>query len=201
MKIKNNFIFILIYVFLLHGSIIAQQKEQSSPDEQTEKKSFTHSVLTGIGVPLNGTLYLAWGRPVTDRLVLSSYAAFFERDWMVLLPESDQDWHSNTLYIGLMFQYFPVADVGKYEGYFIGGDFGIANSYQTYRPKNESDVFFFPYVEFYFFGYLIPLWDGLFIDFAIGGGYAMVSPVVKIKGHVNEGDFYPLVFINLGYRW
>ena len=39
------------------------------------------------------------------------------------------------------------------------------------------------------------------MDFALGGGYAPVSEVVNIEGHVNEGDYYPLAIVNLGYRW
>jgi hypothetical protein len=48
-----------------------------------------------------------------------------------------------------------------------------------------------------FWGYVILLWDSLKIDFLIGGGYAPVSQEVKIDNHINEGDFYPLLNIQL----
>jgi hypothetical protein len=35
----------------------------------------------------------------------------------------------------------------------------------------------------------------------LGGGYAPVSHEVKIEGHVNEGDYYPLVDIRAVYSW
>ena len=125
-------------------------KENQETRSSKKERSFSHAVFTGIAVPLNGTLYLAWGRPLSDRLVISSYAAFFERDWMLILPKKGAEkgeWHSNTGYLGAMLQFFPTYAPGVFEGYYIGGDIGIAISYQTYLPLDESDVFFFPYIE------------------------------------------------------
>jgi len=167
--------------------------------EQVRTASFSNSLSTGVVIPLNGTIYVSWGRPVVDRLVLSNYVAFFERDWMVALEKGD--WHSNTFYIGTMLQYFPTSQPGNYTGYYLGGDAGLASSRQTYRPLDKSDVFFFPYAEVYLFGYVFPIRGGLNLDLCLGGGYAPVSHIVSIEGHRNEGNYYPLADVRLTYRW
>jgi len=160
---------------------------------------FRNALSTSPAIPLIGTIYLAWQRPVSDRLVVGNYLAFFERDWMVLLEKGD--WHSNSVYIGTMLQYFPTAAPGTHEGYYLGGDFGLASSRQTYRPLDKSEVFFFPYAEAYLFGYVMPIAGGFNVDLCLGGGYAPVSHIVSIEGHRNSGNYYPLADVRATYRW
>jgi hypothetical protein len=196
----KRIIILVVYSFQIITFFFVTQtlakNEEKILENKINKKNL-HYISTGIAIPLNGTLYLAWGKPVSEKIVLSNYLAYFDRDWMVLLKKGD--WHSRSFYYGLAIQYFPFSKERKYEGFYIGGDIGMAVSYQTYKPLNKSDLFFFFTIDGYFLGYIIPLWDSLKIDFLIGGGYAPVSQEVKIDGHVNEGDFYPLLNIQLSY--
>jgi hypothetical protein len=112
------------------------------------------------------------------------------------------DWHSRSGYVGTLLQYYPGNSSDKHEGYFIGGDIGFSVSDQTYKPLDKNDIFFFPFVDIYFFGYTKQLSKNLFMDVFIGGGWAPVSSEVEIEGHRHDsGDFYPMCDVRFGYRW
>jgi hypothetical protein len=168
----KRIIILVVYSFQIITFFFVTQtlakNEEKILENKINKKNL-HYISTGIAIPLNGTLYLAWGKPVSEKIVLSNYLAYFDRDWMVLLKKGD--WHSRSFYYGLAIQYFPFSKERKYEGFYIGGDIGMAVSYQTYKPLNKSDLFFFFTIDGYFLGYIIPLWDSLKIDFLIGEGY------------------------------
>lgn len=188
---------ILIFTNLISFAVALSEDELSK-----EARDNHYCISTALVVPLNGTLYISWGRSVSDRVVLSNYLAYFNREWMLLLEKGD--WTSRSAYFGIMLQYFPFCKKNEYSGYFIGGDTGLATSRQTYYPVNKSDIFFFNYIEFYYLGYRIPLnmiHKRLKLDVTLGGGWAPVSHEVNIEGHRNEGDFYPLADIRLSYLW
>ena len=180
------------------------QEVSKTPESKTEepkkpepKKSFRNGLFLSFAVPLTGGFNISWSRPVSDRLVLSSFIAYFDRNWLLIIEPSD--WHSYSGYIGVMLQYYPATPL---EGYFIGGDLGLAISYQTYLATHESGIFFFPFIDLYLVGYSFRLWRGLFLDVLLGGGYAPVQPIVIVKGHKHDGgDFYPIADLRIGYRW
>ncbi len=172
---------------------------QPALGQTSTNESFTESLSFGIAIPLTGSPSLLWSRPISDRLVLGSEFAYFDRDWVFILEPSD--WHSRSGYIGTFLQYYPVT-AGKYTGYWIGIDGGLAISYQTYKPLNKSDIFFFPYIDLYFCGYTFKLSQSLYLDIWAGGGWAPVSTEVNIEGHTHDsGDWYPIADVRLTYRW
>jgi len=187
----------VIYVFT--WPVYATGDENNPSEKWSETEWNKHIIATGLGVPLNGSLFLMYGRPISDRVVLSNHFTYFNRDWMVLLEEGD--WTSRTGYYGLVLQYYPFAAPGQYRGYYIGGDTGLAVSKQTYKPLSKSDIFFFGFLDGYFLGYTFPITRGFHLDCMLGGGWAPVSNEVVIEGHTNEGDFYPLANFMLAYRW
>ena len=130
---------------------------------------------------------------------MANFLYFFERDWMILLEKGD--WHSNSVYTGLSFYYFPFAKRNHYEGYFIGGDFGLAISNQEFKPLKKSDIFFYPFIDCYLMGYVVPIWHGVKLDLLLGFGWAPCESVVVIDGNRNTGDYYPLVNARLSYWW
>lgn len=164
------------------------------------RPSFSKSISLSLAVPLTGGFNVGWSVPVSSRLVVTSFLAYFDRDWLVFIEPSD--WHSYSGYIGTALQYFPTGQAGSYEGFFLGADIGLAISYQTYKPVNEGDLFFFPFIDLYFFGYDLPIWRGLHAQLYVGGGYAPVGPIVKVDGYTHDGgDFYPVADLRLAYRW
>lgn len=79
---------------------------------------------------------------------------------------------------------------------------GLAISYQTYKPVDKSDLFFFPFIDLYVFGYDLGLSRRVRVLFFVGGGYAPVASTVKVDGHAHDsGDFYPVADVRLAYRW
>ena len=154
---------------------------------------------TELSVPMTGSIGVTWGRPISERINMSNFLYYFDRDWMILLERGD--WHSNSVYIGLSFSYFPFTKPCQYKGYFVGGDFGLATSRQEFKPLKKSDIFFFSFVEIYFMGYVFPIWRGLELVCLLGGGWAPVESQVVIEGHRNTGDYYPLVNVRLCYKW
>lgn len=198
MKIVFLYKLFLVTVFIMGSSIC---ETHAQPKLKSEDKSiYTDSLYFSFAFPLTGGPGLVYGTPVSDHLVLSSAFYYFDRDWAMVLESSD--WHSRSGYIATLLQYYPGGKKSKYTGYFIGGDMGFAVSDQTYKPLDESDVFFFPFIDLYFFGYTQPLTQNFFMDICIGGGWAPVSSEVEIKGHRHDsGDFYPMADIRFGYRW
>lgn len=156
-------------------------------------------ISTELSVPLTGTVGVTLGKPLSERVAIANFLYYFDRDWMVLLSKGD--WHSNSVYIGNSFTYYPFSKPGTFTGYFVGGDFGLAISKQTFKPLNKSGIFFFPFVDLYFAGYSIKLWEGVHLMGLLGGGWAPVSTSVEIDGNRNLGDYYPIINIRLAYKW
>jgi hypothetical protein len=162
-------------------------------------QKFQSSLSVGVAIPLTGSPNLVWARPVSDRILLGSEFAYFDRSWVMILEESD--WHSRSGYLGTSLQYYPGVP-GRYEGYWVGIDGGLAISHQTYRPTSESGTFFFPYVDFYFLGYTFGGSHRILVDLWVGGGWAPVGSEVRIGEHAHDtGDFYPIADVRLTYRW
>lgn len=167
--------------------------------DTNKDESIAWFVSTEASIPMTGSIGITWGRPLNSRITMANFLYYFDRDWMILLEKGD--WHSNSVYIGLSFYYFPFAKENHYEGYFIGGDFGLATSKQEYKPLKKSDIFFYPFVDSYLMGYVFPIWGGLKFDFLLGWGWAPCESQVVIDGHRNTGDFYPLINGRLSYWW
>jgi len=191
---RHPMVLSVVIVIMLPSNLVFGS---SSPSEKENEHGWSNRLETGATIPLNGTIYLNWSRPISKHLEMSSYLAYFNREWMVLLEKGD--WHSHSVYLGTMLKYYPTVE--NHTQYYVGGDVGIATSYQTYNPTNKGDVFWFPYIELYFLGWVFPIYEGLLIDLCAGGGYAPVSEVVEIDGHRNEGDFYVLLDLRIGYQW
>jgi hypothetical protein len=187
------------------SSFASEGEPNHSHDRQTDIKGVTDKMniswllSTEISVPMTGSVGVTLGKPISERITISNFLYYFDRDWMILLEKGD--WHSNSVYIGLSFSYFPFAKPRQYEGYFIGGDFGLAISKQEFKPLRKSDVFFFPFLDIYFIGYVFPIWRGLDLTCLFGGGWADVESQVVIDGHRNTGDYYPLVNTRFSYKW
>jgi len=173
--------------------------EYQSTAGSAARRSVSWFASTELSIPMTGSIGVTWGKPLSDRMTIANFFYFFDRDWMVLLEKGD--WHSNSAYIGLSFYYFPFAEKNQYEGYFIGGDFGLAVSRQEFKPLKKSDIFFYPFVDAYLMGYVIPIRGGLKMDCLLGGGWAPVESQVVIDGNRNPGDYYPLVNARLSYWW
>jgi len=165
----------------------------------TAEDSITWLISTEVSIPMTGSLGITWGWPISERVTMSNFLYYFDRDWMILLEKGE--WHSNSVYTGLSLSCFPFAKPHQYQGYFIGGDFGLAISRQEFKPLKKSDIFFFPFVDIYFMGYVLPIWGGLELVCLLGGGWAAVESQVVIDGHRNTGDYFPLVNIRLLYKW
>ena len=180
------------------GGIQANSKPQP-PAGLMEGKDDSWFVSIELSIPMTGSIGVTWGRMLNARTTIANFLYFFDRDWMVLLEKGD--WHSNSFYTGLSFYYFPFAKKNQYEGYFIGGDFGLAVSRQEFKPLKKSDIFFYPFVDAYLMGYVIPIRGGLKMDCLLGGGWAPVESQVVIDGNRNPGDYYPLVNARLSYWW
>ena len=177
-----------------------QEIPAASFREDAPAGDFRHGLFVSAAIPLTGGFNVSWSRPVAGRLVLSSFLAYFDRSWFLIVEPSD--WHSYSGYVGAMLQWYPTARSGQHRGYFVGGDIGLATSYQTYRPTGKGDIFWFPFIDLYLLGYTFNLWRGLYLDAFLGGGYAPVGPIVKVDGHKHDsGDFYQIADLRLGYRW
>jgi len=185
---------------LLAGRTAGAQQPAAVPEEPSAARSFAHAVSVSLAVPLTGGFNVGWSAPASGRLVLMSFLAYFDRDWIVFLEPSD--WHSYSGYVGTSLQYYPTGSPGEYQGYFLGADLGLATSYQTYKPTDQSDLFFFPFIDFYFFGYDLGLSRRVRVLFFLGGGWAPVASIVKVGGHAHDsGDFYPVADARITYRW
>jgi hypothetical protein len=181
-------------------SFASESKAVSTVEGHTgaTEDSITWLISTEISIPMTGSLGITWGWPISERATMSNFLYYFDRDWMILLEKGD--WHSNSLYTGLSFSCFPFAKPRQYQGYFVGGDFGLAISRQEFKPLGKSDIFFFPFVDIYFMGYALPIWRGLELVCLLGGGWAAVESQVVIDGHRNTGDYFPLVNVRLLYK-
>ena len=187
-------------LLLLAGQTGVAQGQNAARDGQAMPMSFANSVSVSMAVPLTGGFNLGYSVPASGRLVLTSFLAYFDRDWMVVLEPSD--WHSHSGYVGTTLQYYPTGNPGDYQGFFLGADLGLAISYQTYKPADRGDLFFFPFIDVYFFGYDLGLSKRVRLLFFVGGGYAPVASIVKVDGYAHDsGDFYPVADIRLAYRW
>jgi hypothetical protein len=176
------------------------QDQNIARNGQAIPRSFANSVSVSLAVPLTGGFNLGWSVPASGRLVLTSFLAYFDRDWIVVLEPSD--WHSYSGYVGTSLQYYPTGNPGDYQGFFLGADLGLATSYQTYKPVNKGDLFFFPFIDVYFFGYDLGLSRRVHLLFFLGGGYAPVASIVKVDGYAHDsGDFYPVADVRVAYRW
>ena len=185
--------------FASEGEPDLTRDRQTNTKDFTDKENISWLVSTELSVPMTGSVGIVWGKPISERITISNFLYYFDRDWMILLEKGD--WHSNSVYIGLSISYFPFSKPRRYEGYFIGGDFGLAISKQEFKPLGKSDVFFFPFLDIYFMGYVFPMWRGLDLTCLLGGGWADVESQVVIDGHRNAGDYYPLVNFRLSYKW
>ncbi|MDH5718338.1 MAG: hypothetical protein OEZ22_11985 [Spirochaetia bacterium] len=194
---------LLLIIFLINATIWSTENTSGhiieKDKELAKKEEISWLISTELSVPLTGSIGITLGKPLTDKLIISNFLYYFDRDWMKLLKKGD--WHSNSVFVGLTFSYFPFSNSGEYNGYFVGGDFGLSISNQTYRPLNKSDVFFFPFLELYFCGYSMPLWQELDLVLLLGAGWADVSSQVNIDGHINSGDYYPIINARLSYKW
>jgi hypothetical protein len=193
--------FLAVFVITICAAV-SLHAEDSSDEKGFGKPNriYRNSLSLSLAVPLTGGFNIAWGHPLSDRLELQSFVAYFDRDWILIIEPSD--WHSYSGYIGTALRYYPRGNSTGSGGYFVGGDLGLAISYQTYNPLDESDVFFFPFIDFYLLGYDFHVWEGLNIELIIGGGFAPVSQIVDIEGNTHKGgDFYPLSDFRISYRW
>ncbi len=185
---------------LLAGRAAVGQELSAAPEAPAAARSFSRAFSFSLAVPLTGGFNVGWGVPASGRLVLMSFLAYFDRDWIVFLEPSD--WHSYSGYVGTSLLYYPTGHPGDYQGYFVGGDVGLATSYQTYKPVDQSDLFFFPFIDLYLFGYDLALSRRIRAMFFLGGGFAPVASIVNVDGYKHDsGDFYPLADIRLAYRW
>lgn len=190
----------LVACLLLASRPAGAQEPPLPQDAPVAPRSFAQSFSFSLAVPLTGGFNVGWGVPASGRLVLMSFLAYFDRDWIVFIEPSD--WHSYSGYVGTSLLYYPTGNPGNYQGYFVGGDVGMATSYQTYKPADQSDLFFFPFVDLYLFGYDLGLTRRLRAMLFLGGGFAPVASIVNVDGYKHDsGDFYPLADLRIAYRW
>jgi hypothetical protein len=182
------------------GQVNPAGASQVVGDASSPSTNWSNQLTVGLGVPATGSITVLYGKPITERLSVQFYLSYFRREWMLTLPDQGK-WRSRSFYWGLTFQYYPFDTATSHTWFYVGADVGMAASRQTYRPLNKSQTVFFPFIDINFLGLIIPVWRGLVVDISLGGGYAPVSHETNIDGHVNEGDFYPLGDVRLGYRW